>query len=75
MVEAQYRLPPQRGVTEHAAAVYGDAKGNTLFFVSEHRLGFGTHPASNIAQHFSDAILHMFREDMDEADAPFLAAD
>eukprot|EP00965_Chrysotila_dentata_P150605 4975404-Pleurochrysis_carterae.AAC.1 len=48
---------------------------NALFFVSERRLGFGTHPASNIAQRFSDAILHMFRDDMDAADAPFLAAD
>ena len=46
-----------------------------LFFVSERRLGFGTHPASNIAQRFSDALVEMFRQDMDAADAPFLAAD
>eukprot|EP00965_Chrysotila_dentata_P111170 3674487-Pleurochrysis_carterae.AAC.1 len=52
-----------------------DQAGNTLFFVSERRLGFGTHPASNIAQRFSDAILHLSRQDMDAADAPFLAAD
>eukprot|EP00965_Chrysotila_dentata_P140087 4631237-Pleurochrysis_carterae.AAC.1 len=56
-------------------ATHKDDGGNTLFFVSERRLGFGTHPASNIAQRFSDALLGMFREDMDKADAPFLAAD
>eukprot|EP00965_Chrysotila_dentata_P083111 2741442-Pleurochrysis_carterae.AAC.1 len=27
-----------------------DSHGNALFFVSERRLGFGTHPASNVAQ-------------------------
>ena len=43
--------------------------GDRLIFVSEKRLGFGTHGASNIAQRFSDAILDMFREDMDEAEA------
>ena len=40
-----------------------------LLFVSEKRLGFGTHGASNIAQRFSDALLDLFREQMDEADA------
>ena len=40
-----------------------------LIFISELRLGFGTHPASNIAQRFSDAILSLFREDMDSAEA------
>eukprot|EP00965_Chrysotila_dentata_P068479 2263896-Pleurochrysis_carterae.AAC.1 len=54
---------------------HADAKGNALFFVSELRLGFGAHPASNTAQRFSDAILHMFREDMDAAEASFLASD
>ena len=39
-----------------------------LLFVSEKRLGFGTHGASNIAQRFSDALLDLFREDMDSAD-------
>ena len=43
-----------------------------LRFISELRLGFGTHGASNIAQRFSDALLHLFREDMDRIDAPFL---
>ena len=51
---------------------HGDAE---LFFISERRLGFGTHPASNVAQRFSDAILHLYRIDMDAADAPHLAAD
>ena len=41
-----------------------------LIFISELRLGFGTHGASNIAQRFSDALLHLFREDMDAAEAP-----
>ena len=45
-----------------------------LVFISERRLGFGTHGASNIAQRFSDALLYLFREDMDAADAPFFEA-
>ena len=40
-----------------------------LVFVSEKRLGFGTHGASNIAQRFSDALVVWYREDMDVADA------
>ena len=40
-----------------------------LIFVSEKRLGFGTHGASNIAQRFSDALVVWYREDMDVADA------
>ena len=36
-----------------------------LNFISEKMLGFGTHGASNIAQRFSDALLDLFREDMD----------
>lgn len=40
-----------------------------LPFVSEKRLGFGTHPASNIAQRFSNAFLDLFREEMDTLDA------
>jgi len=40
-----------------------------LTFVSEKRLGFGTHGASNLAQRFSDLLLHLFQEDMDAAEA------
>ena len=40
-----------------------------LFFVSERRLGFGARPSSNIAQRFSEALLHLLREDMDAAEA------
>ena len=40
-----------------------------LVFVSERRLGFGTHGASNIAQRFSDALVVWYREDMDVAEA------
>lgn len=40
-----------------------------LIFVSEKRLGFGTHGASNSAQRFSDALIHMFADHMDESDA------
>jgi len=36
-----------------------------LFFVSERRIGFGASPSSNIAQRFSEALLHLLREDMD----------
>ena len=43
-----------------------------LNFISEKRLGFGTHGASNIAQRFSDALLDLFREDMDSLEAPFI---
>ena len=46
--------------------------GARLVFVSELRLGFGTHGASNIAQRFSEALLAMFREDLDAEDAAFL---
>ena len=45
--------------------------GVRLIFVSELRLGFGTHGASNIAQRFSEALLSMFREDMDREELPF----
>ena len=37
--------------------------------ISERRLGFGCHPSSKIAQRFSDAILALFREDLDTAEA------
>ena len=43
--------------------------GVRLVFVSEKRLGFGTHGASNIAQRFANALLDMFRDDMDEQEA------
>ena len=36
-----------------------------LAFVSELRLGFGTHGASNVAQRFSEALLSIFRRRMD----------
>jgi hypothetical protein len=42
--------------------------GERLFFVSERRLGFGARPSSNIAQRFSEALLHLLREDMDAAE-------
>ena len=42
-----------------------------LIFISELRLGFGTHGASNLAQRFSEALLHLFRLDMDAAEGPF----
>ena len=38
-------------------------------FVSEKRLGFGTHGASNIAQRAGDALLVLFRDLADEAEA------
>ena len=40
-----------------------------LIFVSERRLGFGTHGASNIAQRFSDALPNLLRIDLDAGDA------
>ena len=40
--------------------------GNRMLFVSEKRLGFGTHGASNIAQRVSFAVLDIFRDLMDE---------
>ena len=40
-----------------------------LVFVSEKRLGFGTHGASNIAQRAGDALLVLFRDLADEAEA------
>lgn len=41
---------------------------NRLIFVSDKRLGFGTHCASNIAQRFSYALLDIFRAKMDEVE-------
>ena len=55
----------------HGSAHVPFTSDGQLLFISERRLGFGTHGASNIAQRFSDALLHLFREDMDAADAPF----
>ena len=40
-----------------------------LMYVSERRLGFGTHGASNIAQRWDDANLEIFRDRMDEWEA------
>ncbi|KAL3926769.1 MAG: hypothetical protein SGPRY_003147, partial [Prymnesium sp.] len=37
-----------------------------LLHIAELRLGFGTHGASNIAQRWSDALLELFRDAMDE---------
>ena len=60
------------GVVDHTQSWLGGSE--PLTFVSERRLGFGTHGASNIAQRFSDALLDLFREDMDTAEYPFIAA-
>lgn len=49
--------------------------GNTLVFVHEKRMGFGLHAYSIIAQDFSDALNHMFREDVDAIEDPLLEAD
>ena len=46
-----------------------EAEGVRLVFVSEKRLGFGTHGASNIAQRFSNALLDLYRDDLDDAEA------
>ncbi|KAL3911925.1 MAG: hypothetical protein SGPRY_008513, partial [Prymnesium sp.] len=43
--------------------------GHHALLISELRLVFGTHGASNLAQRFSDAIMHQFREVMDAAEA------
>ena len=48
--------------------LFGDDATDRLLFVSERRLGFGTHGASNVAQRVSEALLFMFRQDMDEVD-------
>ena len=46
-----------------------------LFFISERRLGFGVMPSSNIAQRFSEALLHLFRIEMDREEAEIAAKD
>ena len=51
-----------------------EAGPDKLVFISELRLGFGTHGASNLAQRFSEALLHLFRLDMDVAEAAFFDA-
>ena len=45
------------------------SSGSRLIFISEKRLGFGTHGASNVAQRFSYAILDLFRDAVDEAES------
>ena len=46
-----------------------DLGPGALVFISERRLGFGTHGASNIAQRWDDANLEIFRDRMDEWEA------
>lgn len=48
------------------AASAGDAR---LIFVSEKRLGFGTHGASNLCQRWANAKLDLYRDEMDEAES------
>ncbi|EOD07904.1 hypothetical protein EMIHUDRAFT_106273 [Emiliania huxleyi CCMP1516] len=48
------------------AAGAGDAR---LIFVSEKRLGFGTHGASNLCQRWANAKLDLYRDEMDEAES------
>ena len=55
------QAPPTLPVSEHRVT-----------FVSERVLGFGCHAASNIAQRFSDALLHIYRRRMRLAEAPYL---
>lgn len=46
----------------------GEAPGvepDELFYISEKQLPFGLHPASNVAQRFSDALLDLFRAELD----------
>ena len=50
----------------HYAASAGDAR---LIFVSEKRLGFGTHGASNLCQRWANAKLDLYRDEMDEAES------
>ena len=60
------------------AGDFTDAEGKEahahrrLIFVSERVLGFGCHPASNIAQRFAEAVLFLLREDFDLEEARFL---
>ena len=68
-----------RGDEDHERIEHPPPHGSTepgeLVFISERRLGFGTHPASNIAQRFSEALLHLFRTDMDKVEDAIMEAD
>ena len=55
-------LPAEPQVGPHVPTL----EGQRLLFISEKRLGFGTHGASNIAQRLSNALLDMFRDRLDE---------
>ena len=61
--------PPAGPPSSSSGAPRQSSGADHLVFVSERRLGFGTHGASNIAQRFSDALVVWYREDMDTADA------
>ena len=56
-------------------ATFAAHDGSTLAFVHERRMGFGLHPNSNIAQEFSDTLIHLFRRDVDAVEDPLLEAD
>ena len=55
-------------IADTSSTITPSRGGVKLIFISELRLGFGTHGASNIAQRFSNALLSMFRTDMDESE-------
>ena len=42
-------------------------------YIVEKRLGFGMHGASNVAQRFSDAILHILRQELDASETATFA--
>ena len=62
-------------ITQNGVPPGQEGEPEDLIFVSERRLGFGTHPASNIAQRFSESLLHLFRQDMDAAEDEAMAND
>ena len=67
-------LSPQQ-LEERAYSNSFQPEAGKIFFVSERRLGFGVMPSSNIAQRFSEALLHLFRKHMDREEAAIAARD
>ena len=63
------QLPMAACELSKVGVLFLEGSTSQLRYISERVLGFGTHGASNIAQRLSDAIMVMYYEEMDEAEA------
>lgn len=71
---AKNRIKPFFNFSFRQWPLFDDPSG-TLGTIVEHVLGFGLVFASNIAQRFANAVIHIFLKEFDRLDAPFLGAE